>query len=444
MSKKNSPKIYPLYSVLRYFIKLGTWLYFGKVDTTNAKNYKGGLIYALNHQNGLLDPIVVAVDIDRQVSFVARSDIFKSSFANSFFRGVKMLPIYRQRDKVNTLEKNEETFQVMTDRLTINDSLVIFPEGNQAEKRKIRSLKKGFARMAFQTMEKTNWSTELNVIPIGINYEDTQKVGSDVLINFGELIDVRNYKELYKQDEAEALKEITLDLKAKLKDVCIHIENEEHYDSIDTLRYMFREDLISKYKIRGSRQEQEFKADKRSIKFFESLLEENSTALNPVQEQIMEYGETIEKYKLNNSSFNKSRKSAVSILMNILGFIFAAPVYWYGLLVNVIPFKLTGYITRSRVSDPMFHPTVNFTIGSFLYSIWWIILAIVIWVLTSGWLALLFFLTIPIFAKFSFWIYERMKNRAAEIRYSGLRNNSDVQRAQEIRQNLIDSYLEKI
>lgn len=445
MGTRLSPRTYPVYSFLQKFVKFGTWMYFGKVETINAEKHDGGIIYAINHQNGLMDPIVVAVDINyRQISFVARADIFKSPSANSFLRAVKMLPIYRQRDKVNTLEKNEETFNEVTERLAKHDTLVIFPEGNQAEKRKIRPLKKGFARMAFQTMEKTNWQTDLKVIPIGIYYEDILKVGTKVLIQYGEPIAVQKYKDTYQQDEAEALKEITVELKERLKDLCIHIEDEEHYETIDTLRYILRESLIDKHSISAKTLETNFIADKKSIAYFDDMLSKNKTALNPLVDKLKSYRNTIEKFNLESHLFNNSSKGFGSTILKIFGFILLAPIYWFGIIIHIIPYKLTGYITKSKVADAMFHPTVSFSLGMIVYTIWWILLSIIVAIKFSFWYGMIALLTLPFFGKFSFWIYHKMKELAAEVRFSGLRKNEEVLEAKKIRQEIIDEFLDKI
>jgi len=441
---RKSPPIFPVYTVLKEVIKFGTWMYFGKVDIVNAKEHKGSVIYTINHQNGLMDPIVVGVDIRRQMTFVARADIFKSKFANSFLRSVKTLPIYRKRDNVNTLEKNEETFDEVIDRLAENDTLVIFPEGNQAKKRKIRPLKKGFARMAFQTMEKTDWQTDMKIVPVGINYEDILKVGTKVLVQFGEAIEVRKYKDIYDRDEAEALKEITLELKENLKKICIHIESEEHYDTIDTLRYILRENLIDRYSLSGKKMEKNFTADKKTIAYFDGLLEENETALNPLVEKVKIYNDVLDKYNLKSRHFQESKKGIGSVILKILGFIFLAPIYWFGIITHIVPYKLTGYITKSKVKDPLFHPTVSYSIGTFIYPLCWLLMSIIVWIKFSFWTGLIFLFILPFFGKFSFWLYHKMKEHTAEVRYAGLRKNEEVLQAKEIRNEIIETYSDKI
>ena len=46
-----------------------------------------------------------------------------------------MLPIYRQRDGVDTIKMNQKTFNKCYDILNQNGNIIIFPEGNHHYKK---------------------------------------------------------------------------------------------------------------------------------------------------------------------------------------------------------------------------------------------------------------------------------------------------------------------
>ena len=70
-----------------------------------------GIIFAMNHQNAFLDPIVIAGQTFAPINFLARADIFKNKLAGKLLRQLYLLPIYRQRDGVDTIAKNQKTFE---------------------------------------------------------------------------------------------------------------------------------------------------------------------------------------------------------------------------------------------------------------------------------------------------------------------------------------------
>ena len=131
-----------------------------------------GIIYAVNHQNAFLDPIVIAGQTNNPINFLARADIFKNKFVYKLLRSVYMLPIYRQRDGVDTIEKNQKTFEDCYEILKNNGHLIIFPEGNHNSKKKLRTLKKGVSRIALGTLSKYGKDIPLYIVPIGIDYDN--------------------------------------------------------------------------------------------------------------------------------------------------------------------------------------------------------------------------------------------------------------------------------
>ena len=71
------------------------------------------------------------------------------------------MPIYRIRDGVQQLGKNQEIFEQCFSILNKQKALMIFPEGSHNRKRTIRPLSKGFTRILYGTLEKY---LELNLL----------------------------------------------------------------------------------------------------------------------------------------------------------------------------------------------------------------------------------------------------------------------------------------
>lgn len=205
-----------------------------------------------------------------------------------------------------------------------------------------------------------------------------------------------------------------------------------------------RDKVIEKHNISGGPALQRFRADKKTISLLDSMLQKNDTSLAPYREKISEYKDILTEFKLRDHLFYNDAPSISSVLIKILGYICAAPFYWYGIITHIIPYKLTERITSSRIKDSMFHPTVKFGLGIILFPIWWLILTAVVWMKFSGWTAFIFIVSLPLFGKFSFWLYQRMKKLTAYIRFRGLKNNEDIKRAHQIREEIIDAFISEV
>jgi len=125
----------------------------------------GGVILASNHLS-FIDSVFLPLLIDRQVSFLAKSDYytgkgFKGWFTRTFLKAAGMLPIDRSGGKAS--EASLKTGLGVLDR---GEVLGIYPEGTRSPDAKLYRGRTGVARMIL----------EGNVPVIPVAMIDTEKV----------------------------------------------------------------------------------------------------------------------------------------------------------------------------------------------------------------------------------------------------------------------------
>ena len=221
-----------MYHILNYTLRL----YFRNIKVHNKPSKYGKTIYVSNHAASFMDPLVIAAFNRSVVCFLTRSDVF-TSFTKPIFWTAHMLPIYRQRDGVNTKEKNNEVFRKCTETLLRNRSLLIFGEGVTDDKfvRRLKSLKKGALRIGFTTLEACDWKEDIYIAAIGCNYSNPSRFGSDVLIKNSEPILLNQFKDEYLENPSKVISKLTLEIQNVLKNELTHvdeIENTEYHEKI--------------------------------------------------------------------------------------------------------------------------------------------------------------------------------------------------------------------
>ena len=148
-----------------------------------------------------------------------------------------MLPIYRQRDGVNTKEKNIEVFKKCTETLLRNRNLLIFGEGFTDDTfiRRLKPIKKGAVRIGFTSLEACNWKENIYIAAVGCNYSDPARFGSDLLIKNSKPILLNQYKSEYHKNPSKVISEVTLLVEGLLKEEPTHVEdmgNAEYHEKI--------------------------------------------------------------------------------------------------------------------------------------------------------------------------------------------------------------------
>ena len=225
-----------LYFVLYYILNYTLRLYFRNVKVHNKPSKFGKTIYVSNHAASFMDPLVIAAFNRSVVYFLTRSDVF-TPFTKPIFWIAHMLPIYRQRDGVNTKEKNNEVFKKCTETLLRNRSLLIFGEGVTDDHfvRRLKPLKKGALRIGFTTLEACDWKENVYIAAIGCNYSNPSRFGSDILIKNSEPILLNQYKDEYLENPSKVISRLTLKIQKVLQSEITHvdeIENTEYHEKI--------------------------------------------------------------------------------------------------------------------------------------------------------------------------------------------------------------------
>lgn len=222
------------YFHLRFWVRLAIRLFYRKVEIRGEENLpkEGPVLLAPNHQNAFMDALLPATLCPRTIHFLVRADVFKSPAARRFFHSIQMMPVYRQRDGIQNLAKNEETFEKCYEILRNGKVLLLFPEATHEGVRKLRPLSKGFTRILFGALE-GNENLDIKVVPLGLNYSNYSDSQSKVLMSYGKPISVQEYHDQILENKAKAMTSLKKEVYEELSKEIIHIEGKRALKAFD-------------------------------------------------------------------------------------------------------------------------------------------------------------------------------------------------------------------
>lgn len=221
-----------LYRLLKSYIPLGYRMYYNRFRVHNVELVpeQGPLIFAINHQNAFMDALAVAIATKRNPWFIARAGVFTHPVARFWLGLLQMLPIYRFRDGLTQMKRNDEAMAAFKKLLGQNEAILIFPEGNHNRNWSLRPLQKGIARMAFGLETEKDWTAGLKIMPVGLQYEEHLHSHSDLLVSFGQPIATADYRRIYEQNPAIAINRLLNELSVQMKKLIVHLEPGGDYE----------------------------------------------------------------------------------------------------------------------------------------------------------------------------------------------------------------------
>lgn len=346
-----------IFHILQFWLHVGYRLYFRRVILIDHRKVpeERPVILAPNHQNSFFDAMMSAIFVPQRFTFLARADVFRHRWFRKVMYLVSCLPAYRTTDGFAKVRNNESTFQQCQRLLDEDESLLIFPEGNQDYGYELRPLKKGLARIALEYTHRTG--DNVPVIPVGLHFEEYHAFDSRLVVSYGDPLPSLNFVQTYAENPSLGLRRFTEELHHELDGLVISNNDPEQKEAIN--RYLFS---VSEYQDTNDWQKAVAAVNDGSYR-------NDEVALRPPKKQPLHW----------------------------LG----TPVAILGLALFILPFLLMRVLTKLISPDEYFAPSVEFVLFLIIFPWYILLLSVAFGVWTNSFiLAILFFFVAPLIGKY--------------------------------------------
>jgi len=339
-----------LSAILRVVVRL----FFRRIQIAGEENIplREGVVFAMNHPNGLVDPLLLLCFSPRPVSFLAKAPLFRYPFINIFVKGLDSIPVYRKTD--NVAGTNEETFTRARDVLARGGSIAIFPEGTTHSDPKLKELRTGTARIALGAA-----ASELAIVPTGIYYTEKQTFRSSVLIAFGAPIAVR--AGAIGEPPREDVEQLTAQIQSGLDAVTLQADSHAVLDLVARAETIFSGgqsgDLAYQLDLR-----------RRFVGGYRYLREHDPA-------RIAQFAARIERFEadLGDAGFElESLMTPSSVVMRAIVAVLLLPLAIAGAMLHVVPYLLIALLARLFARDAEMRATVKIVTAIVLYPLTWL------------------------------------------------------------------------
>jgi 1-acyl-sn-glycerol-3-phosphate acyltransferase len=408
------------YWLVQRYVILCYKIFYKKIYTHNLKNlpFNQPFILAPNHQNALMDPLAFVCNTPLQVVFLARADIFKGKLMIHFLNYLNIIPIYRIRDGIDNVRRNDEVFdrtlQVFRNRY---NPICIFPEGNHGNRRRLRQLVKGIFRMTFMAQEDYKDKPGVKIVPVGLDYGHYTNFRTSIFINFGEPIEVADYYRQYEEDKVKAMNDLRDRLASEIRKLMIDIRNEEYYETYMMLRTIYNSRMRELMNIKGNTLLDRFHADKKMIEILDLYLEEDESRIASLDKLVRNYKRVLKSTDIRDWIVKKGRFSYLAGILKVILLIITFPVYLLGLINNYVPYTIPSLYVRN-VKDKQFHSSMKFVMGMIVFPVYYAILIVLASLLIPGAsLSWLYIILIPFSGIFAYRYYIWFIKLGAKFRF---------------------------
>ena len=353
------------YSALRPFVDYHTRRSFHKCAEIGLKNIPkdGACIYGSNHCSALVDALVLLQTTWRRKVFIARADIFKKPMTAKILRWLRILPIFRLRDGLDSVrDKNGEIIDEAVDVIRDEVPLYLFPEATHRTKHSLRQLSKGIFHIALEANRKFGHEKPVYIIPTGLEYGDYFRFRQTVVVSYGKPINVTEFvKEHEGETEAQIINQLRTLLTEKIAELISYIPDDEDYDAIWEM-----------VKIKGRRTlrrspKTQLDINRQYIKEILELKKKSQTEAAELFQKVKEFKQ--HRVDAGVSSMSVSKKVSIrNLLSKTLWSVLGFPYFILSFVLSS-PIWLVNWLIQRKLKDPAFKNTVNTCVELVLHPI---------------------------------------------------------------------------
>jgi len=396
----SSPLTWPQ-RVIRFIIFKLVRLFYPRLEVQGIENVPANrpIIFVLNHPNGLLDPLVLMVGLKQRVAFLAKSTLFGNPVGKTLCEAFGALPIYRRKDdglaggpQGDAKERNEVIFARCRAMLQEGRAMALFPEGTTHSGTQLLQLRTGAARIALSAEDEVDWTAGVQIVPVGLWYQNKTSFRSSVLLVVGESFDLSTYADSYATDEHHTVQKVTEHIAAELDKVVLQAENAELLAAIPVLAAWTTPD--------GTSLSQQHEWTSKLLSAYQHLQRTDPARLESIAQQAWAYAKTLQTLGIDDPwTLELAAVKPWRLARMILRLIVTFPLALTGFVLSYLPYRLAGPIATYGVGpyDTQIS-LIKLILGSIFVLVGWILEAVAFgWWLGPLW-GLLLFMVAPLLA----------------------------------------------
>ncbi|HEX8649519.1 MAG TPA: 1-acyl-sn-glycerol-3-phosphate acyltransferase [Pyrinomonadaceae bacterium] len=378
--------------ILCAILKLALRIFFRHIEVAGLERVPttGPVIFALNHPNGLVDPVFILCLAPRRVSFLAKSPLFRMPVIGYLVRALEAIPVYRRQDAGEDVSRNRETFEKCRALLKRGGTIAICPEGVSHNEPRLLPLKTGAARIALAAASSSNGEAfHQKIVPAGLYYTSKTTFRSAALLYFGEPVMVEPVTlEEDGNPPREAVRALSDRIESALRQVVLNAEHDEALATISRAERIFSS-VDQGAQGEGSSLARELQLRRRFIEGYAFHRARSFERLAALEARIRRYEEELKHAGLDLEDLSASGVSSGRVaryaLKRLLPFLLLSPLAIAGALLHYPAYRLAGYFaTKFSYEADDVVSTIKIIAAMLLFPLTWAGIAFICYAL-AGW-----------------------------------------------------------
>ena len=378
------------YRVFRGLARFLVGLFYRRVEVIGLERVpaSGPLLVAANHQQGLMDGLLLAATFPRRLRPIAKAPLFRYPLIGQFARLAGAIPVHRRRDEGAGSVDNEAMFGTARHALEAGEALLIFPEGVSQPEPAIMPLRTGAARLLLAEGR----LARATLVPIGLMFHEpgTFRVGTAFVL-IGEPVPIADLETMANPEEA--VRRLTARLGAALQRLIVEARDRHTLDLVHAAESIWREEVPEAASDPLARTTWR----QRAARAHGYLRETEPLRMAALRGRLERYVKDLDLAGLTDRDLSQGyplRAVLRYTLRQSAALVLGLPLALWGVINHVLPYAVTAIVVRALRPEADVEATYKVVVGFVLYPVGWALEGWGVWRVAGGWALLVFLLSL--------------------------------------------------
>lgn len=381
------------YRLVRALSRLLLRLFYRRVEVVGAGRIPadGPLLVLANHQNALVDGMLLLAVIPRRLRPLAKAPLFSNPLIGPFLRMIGAIPVVRRQDTGTATVENTRMFEAAGRTLAAGGAILVFPEGKSQPEPVLQPLRSGTARLLLGAESALGRALGTAVVPVGLLFNAPGIFRSGwALVLVGEPLRLGDALARHAAEPEATVRALTERLEDALGALIVEAGDRE------TLRLLHLAESIWRAQADAPAVDAEASAEwrRRAMRAYRWLRPREPERIAALRREIHHYAALRERSGLAERRLDAplSRGTALRwALRESLLLALGLPLALWGLATHALPYRLNGWLVRLAHPDGDAEATYKLVLGIVVFPMSWLAESWLAWHL-GGWPLLGFFL----------------------------------------------------
>jgi len=369
-------------------------LFYRRVEVAGLERVppSGPLIVAANHQQGLMDGILLAAALPRRLRPIAKAPLFRYPVIGQLARLSGAIAVHRRQDLGGGSVDNEAMFSAARQALGRGEALVIFPEGMSQAEPVLMPLRTGTARLLLGADREgggrpaTTHLPPTTLLPVGLMFHEpgTFRVGSALLL-VGQAVSTEDLRALPAAESDYAVRQLTERLGGALQRLIVEAGDRHTLELVHAAEAIWREEMPD-----AAREGAERAAwRQRAARAHRHLVVAEPARIAALRSRLERYVKDLELAGLTNRDLSEGYGTFAVLRYGFregLALALGLPLALWGVVNHVVPYQATALAVRALKPEPDVLATYKVVVGLVLFPLGWGLEGWTAWRLGGGWL----------------------------------------------------------